>query len=78
MKLNKEQIDRLYEFTRQHYVYWYDLQTELVDHMANSIETKWQQNPKIDFEDALQIYGCGRKKTNYFRKKIQQINLETF
>lgn len=55
MKLSKEQIDRLYEFTRQHYVYWYDLQTELVDHMANSIETQWQQNPKVNFEDALKV-----------------------
>jgi len=55
MKLNKEQIDRLYEFTRQHYVEFYDLQTELVDHLANSIESQWQENPKLTFEDALQI-----------------------
>jgi len=55
MKLNKEQIDRLYEFTRQHYVEYYDLQTELVDHLANSIESQWQENPKLTFEDALQI-----------------------
>lgn len=55
MRLSKQQIDRLYQFTRQHYVEYYDLQTELVDHLANSIEEQWQQNPKIDFEDALQI-----------------------
>ena len=55
MKLTPEQIDRLYQFTRQHYVEWYDLQTELVDHLANSIEAQWQENPKISFEDALQI-----------------------
>ena len=55
MKITTEQIDRLYQFTRQHYVEWYDLQTELVDHLANSIEMQWQQNPKISFEDALQI-----------------------
>jgi hypothetical protein len=55
MKLNQEQIERLYQFTRQHYVEWYDLQTELVDHLANSIETQWQQNPKLSFEDALQV-----------------------
>lgn len=34
---------------------WYDLQTELVDHLANSIEAQWQENPKISFEDALQM-----------------------
>ena len=55
MKLTSQQIDRLYQFTRQHYVEWYDLQTELVDHLANSIEAQWQENPKISFEDALQI-----------------------
>ena len=55
MKLSKEQIESLYQFTRQHYVEWYYLQTELVDHLANAIEEQWQQNPKLTFEDALQI-----------------------
>ena len=55
MKLTSQQIDRLYQFTRQHYVEWYDLQTELVDHLANAIEQQWQENPKISFEDALQV-----------------------
>lgn len=55
MKLTPEQIERLYQFTRQHYVEWYDLQTELVDHLANSIEVQWQENPKVSFEDALQM-----------------------
>ncbi len=55
MKLTREQIDSLYQFTRQHYVEWYDLQTELVDHLANAIEQQWQENPKISFEDALQM-----------------------
>lgn len=55
MKLSAEQIERLYQFTRQHYVEYYDLQTELVDHLANAIEEQWQQNPKSSFEEALQI-----------------------
>lgn len=55
MKLTPQQIERLYQFTRQHYVEWYDLQTELVDHLANAIEQQWQENPNLDFEDALQI-----------------------
>ncbi|MQP25020.1 hypothetical protein GFJ94_08080 [Flavobacterium sp. LMO8] len=55
MKLIAEQIECLYQFTRKHYVEWYDLQTELVDHLANSIEAQWQENPKISFEDALQV-----------------------
>lgn len=55
MKLTSQQIDRLYQFTRQHYVEYYDLQTELVDHLANAVEQQWQQNPKLTFEEALQI-----------------------
>jgi hypothetical protein len=53
MKLTPQQIDHLYLFTRQHYVEWYDLQTELVDHLANAIETQWEENPKLTFDEAL-------------------------
>ncbi|MGL2962674.1 hypothetical protein ACSVH2_02505 [Flavobacterium sp. RSB2_4_14] len=55
MKLSKDQIEKLYVFTRQHYVEYYDLQTELVDHLANAIEEQWQENPKLSFEQALQL-----------------------
>ncbi|MCB0475445.1 MAG: hypothetical protein KDC69_07205 [Flavobacteriaceae bacterium] len=54
MKLTKKNIDRLYQFTRQHYVEWYDLQTELVDHLANDIEAIVNENPSLTFEEALQ------------------------
>lgn len=53
MKLNEQQIEQLYTFTHQHYVEWYDLQSELVDHLANAIETEWQQNPKCTFDEIL-------------------------
>lgn len=59
MKLTKSQIQDLYAFTRQHFVEHYDLQTELVDHLANDIETQWQQQPKLSFEEA---------KNNAFKK----------
>ncbi|MFY0481813.1 hypothetical protein ACI6PS_04340 [Flavobacterium sp. PLA-1-15] len=55
MRLNEQQIEQLYTFTRQHFVEWYDLQTELVDHLANAIEEQWQQNPKLTFDEALNI-----------------------
>ncbi|WP_320240732.1 hypothetical protein [Tenacibaculum sp. 1B UA] len=38
MKLTDQHIEQLYKFTRQHYVEHYDVQTELVDHLANDIE----------------------------------------
>ncbi|MCF6181811.1 hypothetical protein [Lutibacter sp.] len=55
MKLTKEQIQNLYKFTRQHYVEHYDLQTELVDHLANDIEKIWEEQPTLSFEQAKTI-----------------------
>jgi len=52
MKLSKEQIQALYKFTRQHFVEHYDVQTELVDHLANDIENIWMENPNLTFEKA--------------------------
>ena len=52
MKLTEIQIESLYKFTRQHYVEYYDVQVELVDHLANDIEKIWEENPKISFEEA--------------------------
>jgi hypothetical protein len=52
MKLTENQIDELYKFTREHYVYFYDVQSELVDHLANDIEEIWVDKPKLSFEDA--------------------------
>ena len=52
-RVDKAQIQTLYAFTRQHYVEWYDVQTELVDHLANGIEEQWQENPDLTFDEAL-------------------------
>ena len=52
MKLTASQIDHLYTFTRKHFVYFYDVQTELVDHLANDIEDIWQAQPNLSFQDA--------------------------
>jgi hypothetical protein len=52
MKLTKNHIQELYTFTRKHFVYHYDVQSELVDHLANDIESLWQETPNLSFEDA--------------------------
>jgi len=72
MKLTKNQIDELYKFTRKHYVYHYDVQSELVDHLANDIEeygNKHQIYPlKMQKTTHLKnlgfwVYGCNRGQT---------------
>ena len=82
-KVSEEEVVRLYQFTRQHYVEYYDVQTELVDHLANGIEARWQKNPEIPFEEALQkefkkfgIYGFSdvvEKRQRAMEKKYWKI-----
>ena len=53
-KTTSEEIEQLYQFTRQHYVEFYDVQTELVDHLASSMEQNWEKEPELSFEENLQ------------------------
>jgi len=55
VKLTDKQKQQLYAFTQNHYVDWYDVQTELVNHLANGIEKQWQEQPNLSFEEAVQI-----------------------
>lgn len=55
MKLTNQHIEQLYNFTRQHFVEYYDVQTELVDHLANDIEQIWMEQPHLKFEQARDI-----------------------
>lgn len=51
--LTTEQIEYLFSFCRRHFVKYYDVQVELVDHLANAIESVMQADKKISFEQAL-------------------------
>jgi len=55
MKLTETQIHKLYKFTREHFVVHYDVQTELVDHLANDIEDIWVEKPQLSFEKARDL-----------------------
>ena len=52
--LTTEQIQSLFTFCEKHFVKYYDVQVELVDHLANAVELELKTNPKISFEQALQ------------------------
>jgi hypothetical protein len=56
-KLTSEQIDNLFELCEFHNVYYYDVQIELVDHIASSIEALWETNPELSFEEAVFLVG---------------------
>ncbi len=54
-KLNEVEIEKLFQFTKNHYVEYYDLQIELVDHLACGIDEQWSVDKNVNFEDALNI-----------------------
>ena len=54
MKLTETQIRNLFLFTEKKYVRYYDLQVELVDHLAIRIEEEMSANNKMSFEQALE------------------------
>ncbi|MBN1986996.1 MAG: hypothetical protein JW761_11870 [Prolixibacteraceae bacterium] len=49
-----EETQNLFDFCRRHFVVHYDLQAELVDHLASSMEEQWKKNPELLFDEALQ------------------------
>lgn len=57
--ITQEENNKLFHFCHQHYVYHYDVQIELVDHLASSIESQWEENSELSFEKAL--YNTFRK-----------------
>lgn len=82
-KLTTEQIDELFEFCRKHYVSRYDLQIELVDHLASSIEVQWKSNQDLPFSFILDnefkkfgVYGFSKiknQKVKELRRKYRKL-----
>ena len=47
--LNKKEIESLFTFCKKHFVYYYDVQVDLVDHLANAVEAELLVDPKNYF-----------------------------
>jgi hypothetical protein len=54
MTLSPELIQVLFDFTKKKYVHFYDLQSEIADHLAAAIEDRISENRKLSFEQALE------------------------
>lgn len=86
--LTEDQIQFLYKFCVKHYVRYYDMQVELVDHLANAVEEKMAADAKLSFEQALDnVYkGFGvmgfsnvvAERANAERKRYNKRNLQIF
>lgn len=81
-QVTKKQIQALFDFTKSHRIRYYDLQSEVVDHLASAIEAKWADNPALPFQKALEevyadfgIYGFGKleqEKREILQTKIRR------
>jgi hypothetical protein len=88
MQLTEVQIQQLFAFTQAHHVKYYDVQIELVDHLASRIEEATAQNANLSFDDALQnvfkefgIFGFGKivqKKEEEMRKQYKRMAWREF
>ena len=86
--LTADEIQKLYVFTRAHYVEWYDLQTELVDHLANDIEQAMAADKSLTFNMAKNkafakfgVFGFEdviKEKRNALMKKYHNILFGAF
>lgn len=79
--ITSEESHYLFDFCQRHYVYHYDLQVELVDHMASAIEEQWQENPQLEFESVLKntfskfgIYGFSKIKEQKQKELARKYN----
>ena len=54
MQLNKNQIESLFVFVEKKGVEYYDVQHEIVDHLATSIESEMIKSKNTSFDQALQ------------------------
>ncbi len=52
--VTQEETEKLFKFCREQKIEHYDLQVELVDHLASSIEAQWEKWPELSFDYSLQ------------------------
>lgn len=86
--LTDTQINELFAFCKRHYVHYYDVQVELVDHLANAIEEKISANKNLSFEKALdEVYktfgykgfaGIVEAKTTAIHKQYRRLRYKLF
>ncbi len=57
--LTDQQTDLLFDFVKSKYVDFYDVQVELVDHLASEVEARMADTPGVTFDGALQQVYAG-------------------
>ncbi|NOR76587.1 MAG: hypothetical protein GQ525_15705 [Draconibacterium sp.] len=80
-KITKEENKQLFKFCNRNSVHQYDLQIELVDHLASAIEEQWEKKPELTLNETLKntfgkfgIYGFSKIKQQKERELRRKYN----
>jgi len=75
--ITPEESEELFNVCESYGVFFYDVQIELVDHLASLIEEQWKNNPALEFqlalENAVSMFGKSNF-TEFARQKEKQVN----
>lgn len=75
--VTQEETTELFKVCENYGVFFYDVQIEIVDHLASLIEDQWQKKPELKFEQAQKnaISGFGKSNfTKMVRTKEKEVN----
>lgn len=75
--LNQKETEELFKVCKNYGVFFYDVQIEIVDHLASIIEEQWKEDPELEFEQAKKQAIAGFGKSNFtkmVRTKEKEVN----
>lgn len=70
--LTPEETELLFKACENRDVFHYDVQIELVDHLASAIENQWTEDPKVPFKYALYVAAKKFGPTGFSQIKEQK------
>jgi len=75
--VSKKETEELFNVCKNYGVVYYDVQIELVDHLASLIEEQWEKDPQISFQQGLKNAVSSFGKSNFTkvtREKEKEVN----
>lgn len=75
--LTQKETEELFNLCEKYGVVFYDVQIEVVDHLASLIEKEWEETPEIDFQQGLKkaVSSFGTSNfTKITREKEKEVN----
>lgn len=72
--VTQQETDELFKACKNYGVFFYDVQIEIVDHLASMIEKQWNENPELEFEQAKKqaILSFGKSNFTAFARTMEK------